>query len=70
MRTALYPSKCEIVKKAAGFAARTASLSCRSAVRTARIGPSGGVWSPNRFRSALLNGRSQAKALPSTAQVR
>jgi hypothetical protein len=30
----------------------------------------GRVWSPNRFRSALLNGRSHAKALPPMVQVR
>ena len=34
------------------------------------MGPSGGVSVPNRLRSALLNGRSQAKPLPSTNQVR
>src|ERR1700684_3920369 len=59
-----------MVKKASGFAARIASFSARSAVRTARIGPAGGAWSPNRLRSALLNGRSQANALPPTSQVR
>src|SRR5690242_9735052 len=46
-----------------------ASFSPRSATRTARIGPSGGVWSPNRLMSALLNGRSHANALPATNQV-
>src|SRR4051812_37242739 len=51
-------------------AASTASFSSRSATRTARIGPSGGVASPNRLMSALLNGRSQANALPATDQVR
>jgi hypothetical protein len=66
----LYPSKCGMVKKASGFAASTASFSARSAVRIARIGPSGGVWSPYRLMSALLNGRSQANALPPTSQVR
>src|SRR5580700_7889665 len=68
--TAEYPSKCGIVKKASGCAARTASFSPRSSTRTARIGPSGGVWSPNRLMSALLNGRSHANALPATNQVR
>src|SRR5450631_876406 len=34
------------------------------------MGPSGGGWSPNRFTSALLNGRSQAKPLARTFQVR
>src|SRR5215467_5538918 len=70
MRTAEYPSKCGIVKKASGCAASTASFPLRSSTRTARIGPSGGVWSPNRRRSALLNGRSHANALPATDQVR
>src|SRR5215470_11849726 len=70
MRTAEYPSKCGIVKKASGCAASTASFSLRSSTRTARIGPSGGAWSPNRRRSALLNGRSHANALPATDQVR
>ena len=45
-------------------AARTASFSPRSSTVTARIGPSGGVSSPNRLMSALLNGRSQANTLP------
>ena len=70
MSTAAYPSKCGMVKNATGCAASTASFSPRSSTRTARIGPSGGVSSPNRFRSALLNGRSQANALPATNQVR
>src|SRR5215469_1899077 len=46
-----------------------ASFSARSAVRIARIGPSGGCSSPYRLMSALLNGRSQANVLPSTSQV-
>ena len=50
--------------------ARRASFSSRSAVRTARIGPAGGGVSPKRLRSALENGRSQAKALPRTNHVR
>ena len=33
------------------------------------MGPGGG-WLPNRRMSALLNGRSQANALPATSQVR
>ena len=45
-------------------------MSARSAVRSARIGPVGGGVSPKRFRSAFENGRSQAKALPATNQVR
>src|SRR5690349_579375 len=59
-----------MVKKACVFAARMASFSPRSATRTARIGPSGGVSSPNRLMSALLNGRSHVNALPATNQVR
>src|SRR5689334_19701374 len=47
-----------------------ASFSPRSVTRTARTGPSGGVSSPNRLMSALLNGRSHANALPATNQVR
>ena len=70
IRTAAYPSKCGIVKKALGCAASTASFSPRSSTRTARIGPSGGLASPNRRMSALLNGRSHAKALPATDHVR
>src|SRR5262249_8273458 len=70
MRTAEYPSKCGIVKNAAGCAVSTASFSPRSATRTARIGPPGGVCSPNRLRPALLNGRSHAKGLPTTSHVR
>ena len=70
MSTAEYPSKCGIVKKGPGFAASTASFSPRSSTRTARMGPSGGVWSPNRRRSALLNGRSHANAFPATDHVR
>jgi hypothetical protein len=70
MSTAGYPSKCGIVKKALGFAASTASFSLRSSTRTARIGPAGGGASPNRLRSALLNGRTHAKAFPATDQVR
>src|SRR5579884_3946302 len=50
--------------------ASTASFSPRSATRRARMGPSGGMASPNRRRSALANGRSQAKALSATNQVR
>jgi hypothetical protein len=65
---ALKPLKCGIVKKAAVFAARMASFSARSAVRTARIGPPGGAWAPYRLMSALLNGRSQANALPPTSR--
>ena len=68
--TAAYPSKCGIVKNAFGWAASIASFSPRSATRTARIGPSGGVASPYRLMSALLNGRSHAKPLPATAHVR
>src|SRR3954447_22371869 len=59
-----------MVKIPLGAAARTASFSLRSATRTARIGPLGGVSSPNRLMSALLKGRSQANPLPATAQVR
>src|SRR5580700_10452048 len=59
-----------MVNKASGCAARMASFSPRSATRTARIGPSGGSLSPNRLMSALLNGRSQAKAFPATNHVR
>src|SRR5690348_13626240 len=59
-----------MVKNASGLAASTASFSPRSSTWTARIGPSGGACSPNRRMSALLNGRSQAKALPRTYQVR
>src|SRR5688572_20501402 len=55
-----------MVKNARGWAASAASFSPRSSTRTARIGPSGGAASPNRLRSALLNGRSHAKALPPT----
>src|SRR6266404_4962002 len=36
IKMAEYPSKCGIVKKAAGFAASTASFSARSSTRTAR----------------------------------
>ena len=57
------------MKKAAGFAAMMASFSARSAVRMARIGPPGGGSAPYRLMSALLNGRSQANALPPTSQV-
>lgn len=35
IRTAEYPSKCGVVKKAVGFAARMASFSFRSDTRTA-----------------------------------
>src|SRR5580704_11345386 len=59
-----------MVKTAGAPAAIIASFSPRSATRTARIGPSGGAWSPNRRRSALLNGRSQANAFPAASQVR
>src|SRR5436190_1067412 len=59
-----------MVKNASGLAASTASFSPRFSTWTARIGPSGGACSPNRRMSALLNGRSQAKALPRTYQVR
>src|SRR4051812_32222332 len=48
----------------------TASFSSRSSTLTARIGPSGGVSSPKRLRSALLYGRSHANDLPCTNQVR
>jgi hypothetical protein len=51
-----------MVKTASEPAASTASFSARSPTATARIGPLGGVSSPNRLRSALLNGRSQANA--------
>ena len=68
--TAGYPSKCGMVKKPGWAAASTTSFSSRSSTHTARIGPSGGVASPKRLRSALLNGRSQANALPATNQVR
>ena len=44
--------------------------SARSATRTARIGPSGGVIVPKRLISALLKGRSQANAFPATNHVR
>ena len=47
-----------------------ASFSAWSAMRIARIGPWGGCSSPKRFMSALLNGRSQANALPPSSQVR
>jgi Acyltransferase family len=70
MRTAEYPSKWGIVKKALGCAASAASFSPRSSTRTARIGPSGGAASPKRLRSALLKGRSHANALPATDHVR
>ena len=70
MRTAEYPSKCGIVKKPFGWAARTASFSPRSSTRTARMGPSGGASSPNRRRSALLKARSHANPLPATDHVR
>ena len=49
---------------------RIASLSARSSVVRARMGPDGGSSSPKRCTSALLNGRSQANALPATNQVR
>ena len=68
--TAAYPSKWGMVKKPFACAARTASFSPRSSTRTARIGPSGGVTSPKRLMSALLNGRSHANALPPTVHVR
>src|SRR5215218_2828098 len=51
-------------------AASTASFSSRSSTLTARMGPSGGVASPKRFRSALLYGRSHANDLPRTNHVR
>src|SRR3954447_23062664 len=57
-------------KKAFGCASRTACFSSMSSTLTARIGPSGGVSSPKRLMSALLNGRSHAKALPLTNHVR
>src|SRR5664279_2257424 len=69
-RTAEYPLKCAMVKRAVGCAANAASFSLRSATRTARMGPSGGMAVPNRLRSALLNGRSHAKVLLFTDQVR
>ena len=53
-----------MVKNPLAPVASSASLSARSAVRRARIGPGGGGVSPKRFRSAFENGRSQAKALP------
>ena len=59
-----------MVKTALPALANTASFSPRSATRTATIGPAGGADSPKRLRSALLKGRSQAKALPPTNQVR
>src|SRR5579859_3503351 len=59
-----------MVKNAVEEVARTASFSARFATRTARIGPSGGVVVPKRLRSALVNGRSQAKAFPATNHVR
>ena len=48
----------------------TASFSTRSSTRTATIGYRGGVSSPNRFRSAFENGRSQANAFPATEIAR
>jgi hypothetical protein len=59
-----------MVKKVSGCAISFTSFSSRLETRTARIGPSGGVALPNRFTSALVNGRSQAKALPATVQAR
>src|SRR5436305_847354 len=59
-----------MLKKASGWDSSTASFSCMSSTLTARIGPSGGVSSPKRLTSALLNGRSHAKPLPRTNQVR
>ncbi len=61
IKAAANPSKWGIVKNALGWAARTASFSPRSATRTARIGPSGGVASRKRRMSALLNGLSKRK---------
>src|SRR4051794_15382829 len=59
-----------MLKKTPGWASRTASFSCMSSTLTARMAPSGGVSSPNRLMSALLNGRSHANAFPLTNQVR
>src|ERR1041384_2245961 len=50
--------------------ASNASLASRFSTETARISPAGGASSPNRLRSALLNGRCHAKPLPSTIHVR
>src|SRR6185312_16251733 len=59
-----------MVKKPGGAISRRASLASRLSTRTARISPAGGVSSPNRLRSALLNGRCQAKPRSPTIQVR
>src|SRR5687767_3261079 len=59
-----------MVKKPRGAMARSASLASRFSTRTARISPAGGVSSPNRLRSALLKGRSQAKNFLPTIHVR
>lgn len=70
IRSAGYLSKCGMVKKPFWPSASTASFSCRSATRTAKIAPAGGSSSPKRLMSALLKCRSQAKTLPATDHAR
>src|SRR5689334_13555736 len=59
-----------MVKKPGSPISRRASLASRLSTRTARISPAGGVSSPNRLRSALLNGRCHAKPRSPTIHVR
>ena len=61
-----------LVASGGGAHASDASMiaSSKSATRTATIGPPGGLSSPKRRMSALLNGRTQAKPFPPTNHVR
>ncbi len=68
--TAGYPSKWGIVNTPRVPAASTAAVSSRSSILIPRIGPDGTGSSPNRARSAVRNGRSQANVVAPTFHAR